>query len=227
MIHYIHDPILSSKCKEILYKIYTQVLPVGANIQKFGYPSECPFCGQKETEIHLFVSCARVSQLWAWQDACLLTPFYYSPMGKACWFQFSNVSSNHQKFGNCFMRKPYGRSGLPDVGKCSTIKHYIESRLVKKRSLTWPFLRFRKAREPQPGPFDEAHVLTTCTDTSNLSGNWERYRKYTWANTRAPGQIPVGTYTEAEAANQTLSNITRHFNIKLLTLLLVDDCNAF
>jgi hypothetical protein len=77
MIHYIHDPILSNKCKEILYKIYTQVLSVGANIQKFGHPSECPFCGQKETEIHLFVSCTRVSQLWAWLDACLLTPFYY------------------------------------------------------------------------------------------------------------------------------------------------------
>jgi hypothetical protein len=78
MINYIHDPILSNKCKEILYKIYTQVLPVGANIQQFGHPIECPFCGQRETEIHLFVSCTRVSQLWTWLDACLLTPFYYS-----------------------------------------------------------------------------------------------------------------------------------------------------
>jgi hypothetical protein len=77
MIHYIHDSILSNKCKEMFYKIYTQVPPVGANIQKFGHPSECPFCGQKETEIHLFVSCTRVSRLWAWLDACLLTPFYF------------------------------------------------------------------------------------------------------------------------------------------------------
>jgi hypothetical protein len=47
------------------------------NAKKFGHPSESPFCGQKETEIHLFVSCTRFSQLWACLDACLLTPFYY------------------------------------------------------------------------------------------------------------------------------------------------------
>jgi hypothetical protein len=34
MFHYLHDPIINNRCKEILYKIYTQVLPVGTNIEK-------------------------------------------------------------------------------------------------------------------------------------------------------------------------------------------------
>jgi hypothetical protein len=74
MIRYLYDPILNNKCKEILYKIYTQVLPVGSNIEKFGYPSKCPFCDSTKDELHLFVLfvCSRVSQLWAWLDTYLL-----------------------------------------------------------------------------------------------------------------------------------------------------------
>jgi hypothetical protein len=101
MFHYIHDSILSNKCEEVVYKIYTHVLPVGANIQKFGHPSECPFCGQKETEIHLFVSCTRVS-IMGMVGRLSSNPFLLpadcklDSMEKAHWFQYTNVTSNHQ-----------------------------------------------------------------------------------------------------------------------------------
>jgi hypothetical protein len=64
MVRYLHDPILNNKCKETLYKIYTRVLPVGSNIEMFGHPSKCPFCDTTEDELHLFVFCSRVSQLY-------------------------------------------------------------------------------------------------------------------------------------------------------------------
>jgi hypothetical protein len=41
---------LKNKTKEILSKIYSQVLPVGTNVEKFGYAT-CFFCQQTEDEI--------------------------------------------------------------------------------------------------------------------------------------------------------------------------------
>jgi hypothetical protein len=66
MLKYLHDPILENKTKEILFKIYSQVLPVGTNVEKFGYATTCFFCQQTEDEIHLFVTCPRISDLWIW-----------------------------------------------------------------------------------------------------------------------------------------------------------------
>lgn len=55
MFKYLHDPILNNRCKEVLYKIYTQVLPVGTNIERFGKPNNCCFCDDAESEFHLFI----------------------------------------------------------------------------------------------------------------------------------------------------------------------------
>jgi hypothetical protein len=66
MFHYLHDPIISNRCKEILYKLYTQVLPVGTNIEKFGKPKNCCFCDDEENEFHLFICCPRIERLWFW-----------------------------------------------------------------------------------------------------------------------------------------------------------------
>jgi hypothetical protein len=66
MLKYLHDPILENKTKEVLFKIYSQVLPVGTNVEKFGYATTCSFCQQIEDEIHLFVTCPRISNIWVW-----------------------------------------------------------------------------------------------------------------------------------------------------------------
>jgi hypothetical protein len=66
MLKYLHDPILENKTKEILFKFYSQVLSVGSNIEKFGYATTCFFYQQTEDEIHLFVTCPRISDLWIW-----------------------------------------------------------------------------------------------------------------------------------------------------------------
>jgi hypothetical protein len=66
MLKYLHDPILENKTKEIVFKIYSQVLPVGTNVEKFGYATTCFFCQQTEDEIHLFITCPRISDLWIW-----------------------------------------------------------------------------------------------------------------------------------------------------------------
>jgi hypothetical protein len=66
MLKYLHDPILENKTKEIRFTIYSQVLPVGTNVEKFGYATTCFFCQQTEDEIHLFVTCPRISDLWIW-----------------------------------------------------------------------------------------------------------------------------------------------------------------
>jgi hypothetical protein len=66
MFQYLHDPIINNRCKEVLYKIYTQVLPVGTNIKKFGKPINCCFCDDAEDEFHLFIHCPRIEGVWAW-----------------------------------------------------------------------------------------------------------------------------------------------------------------
>jgi hypothetical protein len=48
MVRYLHDAILNNKCKEILYKIYTQVLPVGSNIESLDIPVSAPFAIQQK-----------------------------------------------------------------------------------------------------------------------------------------------------------------------------------
>jgi hypothetical protein len=60
MLKYLHDAIFENKTKEILYKIYSQVLPVGTNVEKFGYATTCSFCDEIEDEFHLFLTCPRV-----------------------------------------------------------------------------------------------------------------------------------------------------------------------
>jgi hypothetical protein len=66
MLKYLHDPILENKTKEVLYKIYSQVLPVGTNVENFGYATTCSLRQQIEDEIHPFVTCPRISDLWVW-----------------------------------------------------------------------------------------------------------------------------------------------------------------
>jgi hypothetical protein len=66
MLKYLHDPILENKTKEVLFKIYSEVLPVGTNVEKFGYATTCSFCQQIEDEIHLLVICPRISDIWVW-----------------------------------------------------------------------------------------------------------------------------------------------------------------
>jgi hypothetical protein len=64
MLKYLQDPLLENKTKEVLYEIYSQVLPAGTNVEKFGYAITCSFCQQIEAEIHLFVTCPRVFKIW-------------------------------------------------------------------------------------------------------------------------------------------------------------------
>jgi hypothetical protein len=66
VLKYLHDPILENKTKEVLFKIYSEVLPVGTNVEKFGYATTCSFCQQIEDEIRLFVICPRISDIWVW-----------------------------------------------------------------------------------------------------------------------------------------------------------------
>jgi hypothetical protein len=66
MLEYLHDPILENKTKDFFFKIYSQVLPVGTNVEKFGYVTTCFFCQQTEDEIHFFVTCLGISDLWIW-----------------------------------------------------------------------------------------------------------------------------------------------------------------
>jgi hypothetical protein len=72
MLKYLHDPIFENKTKEVLFKIYSQVFPVGINVEKFGYATTCSFCQETEDEIHLFVSCPRISDLWVWLQNSIL-----------------------------------------------------------------------------------------------------------------------------------------------------------
>jgi hypothetical protein len=66
MFQYLHDPIINSRCKEVLYKIHTHVLPVGTSIEKSGKPTNCCFCDDEEDEFHLFIHCPRIEGVWAW-----------------------------------------------------------------------------------------------------------------------------------------------------------------
>lgn len=72
MFKYLHDPLINNRCKEVLYKIFTQVLPVGTNIEKFGKPSNCCFCDDAEDEFHLFLYCPRIAELWSWLQNVVL-----------------------------------------------------------------------------------------------------------------------------------------------------------
>jgi hypothetical protein len=72
MLKYLHDPILENKTKDVLFKIYSQVLPVGTNVEKFGYATTCSFCQQTQDEIHLFVTCPRIFGLWVWLHSSVL-----------------------------------------------------------------------------------------------------------------------------------------------------------
>jgi hypothetical protein len=87
MLKYLHDPILENKTKEVLFKIYSQVLPVGTNVEKFGYATTCSFCQQTEDEIHLFVTCPRISDL----GYGFIIPFY--------------VTIQHSSTTNCLLGK--------------------------------------------------------------------------------------------------------------------------
>lgn len=71
MIRYIHDPIFNNRTKETLYKLYTQVLPVGTNIERFA-PNNCCFCDDVESEFHLFIHCPRVLDIWTWLQSFIL-----------------------------------------------------------------------------------------------------------------------------------------------------------
>lgn len=76
MFKYIQDPIINNRCKEVLYKIYTQVLPVGTNIERFGKPNNCCFCDDVETEFHLFIHCPRIAEIWTWLQSLVLRHYH-------------------------------------------------------------------------------------------------------------------------------------------------------
>src|SRR3569833_1408687 len=83
MFKYLHDPIINNRCKEVLYKIYTHVLPVGTNIEKFGKPNNCCFCDEEEDEFHLFIHCQRIEGIWIWLQNLVL--HHYDNLSLTAW----------------------------------------------------------------------------------------------------------------------------------------------
>jgi hypothetical protein len=81
MLKDLHDSILENKTKEVLFKIFSQVLPVGTNVEKFGYATTCSFCQQIEDEIHLFVTCPRM--IWLLNSVLCHYPTLINNLGVA------------------------------------------------------------------------------------------------------------------------------------------------
>lgn len=66
IIKYLHDPCLSNKSREKLYKIYTRALPVARKFASSSSNPMCCFCNIDEDEMHCIVSCNHASNLWTW-----------------------------------------------------------------------------------------------------------------------------------------------------------------
>jgi hypothetical protein len=63
---YVHDPLLTNRTKQFLFKLISRACMVGSRIIKFRNSPDCIHCSAFEDETHVFISCPFIQPVWSW-----------------------------------------------------------------------------------------------------------------------------------------------------------------